>query len=104
MRQNSVERRIRKLRAQYRRRTVVWAIVMLLIGIALGVVADKLLLSPKDKASEPPVTADATPIVEAELTPKPATPTPEPTAEPTPIPEAEPAAEPEGDAPEAAPA
>ena len=81
MRQNPTERRIRRLRATYRKRIAIWAIVMLILGIVLGVAADRLLLNRLDlPGSEPRVVY---------VTPEP-TDTPAPTAEPTATPEPEP--------------
>ena len=89
MRQSSSERRIRKLRAQYRKRIAIWAIVMLIIGLVLGVVADRLLLTPKDATEPEPVVVYITP---------------EPTEVPeiTAAPETEPTAAPEEDGDKAA--
>ena len=94
MRNSSAEKRMRRLRSKYRKRTAIWAVIMLIIGIVLGIVADQKFFNRKDSATTvigaPEVTA--TPTVEP-------TDTPEPTAIPgyteaTEAPEAEPEAEP----------
>ena len=95
MKQSSVEKRIRRLRGQYRKRMAILAAIMLVIGIVLGIVADRKLLSPRDSATL--VVPAAT--QEAEVT---ATPEPEVTPEPGDIDEG--GDEDEGeDAPEASP-
>ena len=65
MKQQSSERaRMRRLRAKYRKRTVIVAIIFLIIGIVLGIVGDRMLFKRGD-VSEPRV-------VEVMVTPTPA--------------------------------
>lgn len=82
MKQSSVGKRIRKLRAQYRKRMAIVAVIALVVGMVLGVIVDQKLINRKDAP---------TVVVLPEVT---ATPDPEPTE----VPEA-----PETEAPEATP-
>lgn len=50
-RQSSERARLRKLRSVYRKRIAIWAIVMLIIGFILGIVADQFVFNKKDKAA-----------------------------------------------------
>lgn len=89
MKQNPNERYIRRLRAMYRKRIAIWAIVMLIIGLVLGIVADKTLFTRKDKTGDAPVTAVVTATPEAVIA------TAEPVAEAPAAPAEETATEPE---------
>ena len=61
MRQHSSDKRIRRIRAQYRKRIAIVAIIMLIIGLVLGIVADRMLFKGKDTPAAPSVTAEITP-------------------------------------------
>lgn len=96
----------RKLRKKYRRHIVLWAIAMLILGIALGLFVvrqttwfdtlldNKYTPDPLVVANDQPTpTPEITPVATQEVTPVPAvvTPTPAPTATPAPTPTATPA-------------
>ena len=62
MRQRSSDRaRIRRLRAQYRKRMAIVAIIFLILGFVLGIVADKALFTRKDTTAEPELSVTPTP-------------------------------------------
>ena len=68
MNKHSSERaRMRRLRSTYRKRIAIWAIVMLIIGIIIGIVLDHVFFNKKDEAE---------PIIREVIV------TPEPAAEP----------------------
>ncbi|MGX8706604.1 MAG: hypothetical protein ACSW8J_08500, partial [bacterium] len=78
MKESSNDRRVRRLRAQFRHHLIICSIVMLIIGLLLGIVLTNAL-TPKDRAVGERVIVYITP--EPTATPEP---TPIPTAIPAP--------------------
>ena len=56
---SSERARIKRLRTEYRKRIAIWAIVMLIIGIIVGIVLDHVLFNKADQAE--PVVITVTP-------------------------------------------